>query len=240
LTHFPPGSACQTSHWKKGHNKECKRFAETSWQAVKRAAIDCCNDGGPHAFSRDCVPLLDKAIKLTWTLRDAEDMFALVHLLAVHRRGAIETSNPPSSGEEGKTSVSDTILRALRRLKWPPRMVEDDPFHKSYLRALIKLHGLGVHQEAAEELFRTRCHDVETWGKVEGWAAASMSEWVMSLLMAALPSDTRKEALVGQAKEVAARIIPLLGGPWGPYAWDNTCGVRTAEDCGRREQGPTS
>jgi hypothetical protein len=60
---FPPGSTCQTSHWKAGHSKECKRLAAKSWEAMK-SALD--EDGQ----SRDQIPLLEKAITLTWTLRD--------------------------------------------------------------------------------------------------------------------------------------------------------------------------
>jgi hypothetical protein len=125
------------------------------------------------------VPLIDKAIKLTWTLRDS-NRFPIRHLLAVERRGVIEKLHP---GEEGDAQrVSDLIVRALRKLKWPSRMIKDDPFYQLYFQALIRLHELGVHQEVAEDIFRTRFIDVERWGSDTGWAVAALSGWLLSLL----------------------------------------------------------
>jgi hypothetical protein len=70
-----------------------------------------------------------------------------------------------------------------------------------------------------------------------------LSQWALSLLqhgVAGLSHEDERMALVGQAKEVAARVVPLLGGPWGHAREKQTCQVRLAgwrTRCG--EQGPT-
>jgi hypothetical protein len=139
-------------------------------------------DTSAHGVSRAHVPLLDKAIKLTWTLRD-NHQFAEAHLTVVAERGWIETNY--DVGEDGRRRVSDTMLRALRGVEWPPQAAMDDPFYTVGFRALTKLHELGVHQEAAEEMLRTRYHDMERWNKEEGCAAEFFTYWVRSLLSAA-------------------------------------------------------
>jgi hypothetical protein len=189
---------------------------------------DRCKDS--HDLSRDQVPLMDKAIKLLWTLRDNYTT-AWMHLLLLERRAATEVSN--GVGEEGKQRVSDTILRALRGFKWPPPGPGlNDKVHASYFRVLIMLHGLDVHKEAAEELFLARCPARGKWANADGWAVMSLSRWVWTLLETASEPDARARgehmALVGRAKEIAARVVPLLGGPWRDQADAEACEVRTA------------
>jgi hypothetical protein len=190
------------------------------------AAMSCYSDGTPQGLSRDQVPLLDKAIKLTWTLRE-QPQYAFNHLLLAGKRGAIEGCH--GVGEADNQRVSDILLRALRRLRWPSRRSGEYPFHQLAFQTLMKLHGLGVHEEAAEQLIRDRFHDIETWRAPHGWAALRLSAWMATLLSAARRSAARREALVGQAKEMAPRAIPLLGGPWGKYATDHTCEVRLGD-----------
>jgi hypothetical protein len=126
---------------------------------------DCLFDGTSHGASRDRIPLLDKAIGLTWTLRE-QYMCAMMHLMLLAKRGVIEVSD--DVGEEGKRRVSDTILRALRRLDWSTRMSIDEPFHPLCFCVLLKLHELGVHLEAAEGIFHTRFRDMEKWEAPQG------------------------------------------------------------------------
>jgi hypothetical protein len=165
--------------------------------------------------------VIDKGIKLTWTLKENYD-FASMHMYLIVRRADIERRSGLGEGE--KERVSNLLVRALRRMKWPPRMSADDQFHQAYFYAIIKLQELGVHQEIAEEIFRTRCHDLESWGGEEGWAAVNLSTWLSYLLHTALRPEAkdRRTALVGQVKEVAARVVPLLGGPWGTHAEGDT------------------
>jgi hypothetical protein len=59
---------------------------------VGQAALDCCNNGSLHAFSREHVLPVDKAIKLTSTLRDSR--FPIRHLMVVERRAAIKKHDP--------------------------------------------------------------------------------------------------------------------------------------------------
>jgi tetratricopeptide (TPR) repeat protein len=186
---------------------------------------DCKIDG---IVSRDKVPVIDKAIKLTWTLRDDYN-FAFKHLCLLERRGALELCN--GAEEEGNRRVSDIILGGLRRLKWPPRTRGVDKFRSVFFNVLMVLHVLGVHQEAAEELFFARYPVGEEWGLEEGHAAVHLSKWIWALLEAASERETSSEgermALLGRAKEIAARAVPLLGGPWGQGASKETCEVRT-------------
>jgi hypothetical protein len=196
---------------------------------MERAAMDCFRDVTAHGDSRDHIPLLEKGIKLTWTLRERED-YALLHLMLLEKRGAIEVYN--GVGEDGRKRVSDLIVRALRQPRWLPRIPENEVIYEYSFAALIRLYELGVHEEAAKDIFRARFHDMERWKMPEGWAAASLSQWVLSLLTSASQLDTKVErmALVGQAREVAVRAVPLFGGPWGERATDKTCQVRLAGD----------
>jgi hypothetical protein len=161
----------------------------------------------------------------------------LMHIFVLVTRGEVEVCCP-IDGDDGKQRVSDAIIRGVRGVRMPPRTRDHSDFYKAYFSAILRLHELGVHRDVAQELFRTHFHDVdmETWGWEEGWAAESLSRCVMSLLTRStllrpggrstpLTADERV-ALVGQAKEVAARAIPLLGGPWGDHAHGTTCQVR--------------
>jgi tetratricopeptide (TPR) repeat protein len=222
VTRLPPGSACQASAWKEGHNKECKCFAAKAWNAQSQAATDCLKDNSQRGLSRENVPVLDKAIKLSWTLRDIP-RFPLMHLDLVGRRGKIEKYN--DVGEEGRRRVSDLILRALRGLKWPPLAVpfsaDDVSFHTAGFLALVRMHDLHGHEETAEEMLRARYHDLEMWQKQEGCAAESLATWTKCLLRAAHAhrcSEARREALVGEAKQVALVQCPFSGGPGVPVS----------------------
>jgi tetratricopeptide (TPR) repeat protein len=207
---------------------------------MSQAATDLCYGGSSKVFSRDHVPLIDKAIKLTWTLRN--DNGAVMHLMVVVKRGKIEIDN--GVGEEGRRGVSDLILRALRGLTWPPVVIplptKDDVFYGAAFEAVMVLHELGVHEEAAEEVLRTRSRDLEKYEKSEGVAAECLSMWVIGLLRGAKSSscsDARREALTIEAKEVAARAIPLFRGLRGGTCINpGTCKVRLAGDGGRRRQ----
>jgi hypothetical protein len=129
--------------------------------------------------------------------------------------------------------VSDLIVRALHQMTWPPRTFLVLEFYAGCLSATQKLHKLGVHQEVAEQVFRTRFHDLETWGVPGSWVAANLCTWLQSLIQTARGrSGARREALVIQAKEVAARVVPLLGGGWDDcgYEGDHTCTVRLGWD----------
>jgi hypothetical protein len=125
------------SHWQQGHSKECKRLVEGSWKGLERAAIECYQDDGPQGFSRDYVPLLEKAIGLTWTLREHPEC-AFWHLALVKKRGTVEHCHPVD--QEGVDRVSELILRALRRLKWPPRAAVTDRFYEMAFLTVNRLH----------------------------------------------------------------------------------------------------
>jgi hypothetical protein len=104
-----------------------------------------------HGFSRDHVPLLDKAIKLTWTLREQDCAFW--HLMLLEKRGAIEHLHNPSMERKAKRTSFGPHCAGAARLKWPPRTRGRPTRFYRPTSTLIRLHELGVHQEAAEEIY---------------------------------------------------------------------------------------
>jgi tetratricopeptide (TPR) repeat protein len=152
-----------------------------SWEAVIGEVTNCFESKPRNP--RYHVPLLDKASKLAWTLRE-HDWVDLLHLLILRKRGEIELHNPVD-GDEGKKLVSDLIVRGLRGLKLPPRTRENELFYRTYFHPLLKLCELGVRRDVAEELFRTHFHDLESWTKKEG-SVECLSRWASALLRSAL------------------------------------------------------
>jgi hypothetical protein len=223
LSTATPGNACQTSHWEQGHRRECKKLAAQALEKVM----------GPGYLVLDSadassVQASDQAIHLTWTLRGR---FPAHHLGFLEGRGRFEIDNS-APGEPGRRRVSDTMSRSLRGLSWRPGTAgEDDPCYKPFFRATITLYHLGVHQHQALalELLRTRFHDMEDRVTDRAWVARSLAEWIIILFEGVLVrpcAGGEREALLGEAKEVAARALPLLGQPWGEHATTQTHKVR--------------
>jgi hypothetical protein len=195
---------------------------------VKRAAIDCAQDETPYGVSRDHSTVLDKAIRLTWTLRDQED-FATWHVVFLNRRAAIEIQN--GVGDEGRRRVSDALVRSLRRLKErSARTGGVDRFDAECLNALIRMDGLGVHPAVVEEIFLARVRSMEAGGK----AALSLSQWVRALLErvweAENPARREHRTILRWARVVARRVVPLMNRSWGDFRMNMSCKVRLSGD----------
>jgi hypothetical protein len=183
------------------------------------------DEGPPHAQRRH-VPVLDKAIALTWTFRD-NSSWRVKHLELLDKRFVIEYNAP--TGEPGRQQLSNLISRSLRALKWPPGPPPDDEaFYKAFFLATLRLQQVGVHQGLAEELFRKHYHDMEARVTQEGWVAWGLCMWTACALNKARPQMHKNVGvtpLIAEAKAVGARAVPLLGGPWGEYARADTCKV---------------
>jgi hypothetical protein len=219
------GSVCQASHWKGGHRKECVRLAKKSWDMVWPAVAACMRDRSDSGSQRHKA-LIDKAIKLTWTLRRQN---AVLHAGLLQTRGDIELSSTRRD-DAATRKVSDTIIRGLRGLECLSGNLNDESLYRSFFLAAFTLHQLGVHQDEAEGLFRRHYLDLEARLRTDkAWAGKGLCMWTMSLLESARQRVCRggqHGALLEEAKQVAARAIPLLGGPWGIHGDSATCEVR--------------